>query len=122
MYPTIRIFPNPQSLARLVLLGCCFALALSSGVTHADSLKPLLGKWHMAGEAPLTIEFKPDGSYVAVSPHGLLVGHWEVTDNKLATWRSPARPKRLNEFRFDGDSLIITDARGVAHVHNRVRE
>lgn len=75
----------------------------------------------MRGEAPLTIEFKEDGSYVAISAQGLLFGRWEVIDgNQLATWRTESRPKRISRFKVLDDSLIITDANGVAHNHTRV--
>ncbi|MEM7253881.1 MAG: hypothetical protein AAF493_20880 [Pseudomonadota bacterium] len=114
----IRVLGLIGALASSILIAVS-AQALEGSGGSASEIA-LVGKWRMVSE-PVTIEFKPDGSYVAVSAQGLLVGRWEVTaENQLATWRSEAWPKRISRFELTQDSLVITDARGTPHAHRRI--
>lgn len=101
---------------------CTIALAtLLTGFT-ADCEADVIGHWQLIAEKhAMHIEFKEDGTYVAQTALGEMLGHWELLGPaKIATWSSDEKPKRISEFAIVGEFLIIVGDQGTALRHKRV--
>lgn len=103
----------------LVLLVLGLSLAPSM---QAQELSPLVGYWKLIKQPyDLTIEFKPDGTYVALTRMGVMSGHWEIgADSRLSTWSSDSRPKKVSEFVLRASLLVITHSNGEKLTHRRI--
>lgn len=108
---------NRSSLALFVGLA-----AMTVSVWATDPAPGLVGHWQLVEqEYDLTIEFLDNGLYVALTNRGVMTGRWEQLDeSRLATWNSKGLPKRVSEFRVDGDILIITNESGARLTHHRM--
>ncbi len=99
--------------------------ALPRGADRTETVTArLVGRWRLDGASPpLVIEFGADGRYRVTGPGGPGEGFWRLEGaDRIATWRDPSRPPRVNRFTFSGGRLVIIDARGRFHKHTRVEE
>ena len=111
---SIRVSPK---LAVLVALAI-FVIPAVAGDTPSD----LVGHWTLI-EQPynLTIEFKENGVYIALTKRGVRIGRWEQLDeSRLSTWNNSSLPKRVSKFSVAGDILTITDDSGTTLKHRRI--
>ncbi len=111
----------------LAVIGWLAAAGL--GTAHAQTLggqneasATIIGSWRLHGaKPPMTITFKPNGTYDAVTSSGLRTGRWALTsDGEITTWADDGRPKRVNGFALNDEALVIIDERGRFHKHRRV--
>ena len=105
----------------LATLLAVVATAVSPAAVASEVAERLIGRWMLMNQADaLQIEFHADGSYKAFTVGNAINGKWALVDDKhLATWVKEDRPKRVNRFSVDANKLVITDERGVQHVHER---
>ena len=103
-------------LVAVTLLFCWPFLPASAEDTH------IIGYWELV-EQPfdLTIEFRSDGHYVALTAMGVMTGRWAlVDDSHLATWSSENKPQRISEFTLEGATLTIIEPDGSFLKHRRL--
>ena len=94
----------------------------SQSLWASEASSGLVGHWELVDQKyDLTIEFKDNGGYIALTNSGVMTGRWEQLDeSRLSTWNSGRIPKRVSEFTIEGDLLIITDESGVRLTHRRI--
>ena len=88
----------------------------------SDDTPDLVGHWELI-EQPydLTIEFKDNGAYIALTKRGVMTGRWEeLEESRLSTWNNEQLPRRLSVYSIEGDILTITDASGTQLKHRRL--
>ena len=110
---------TPSMVARHWLAAALLAV---SAIVNAAEPAPIVGHWELV-EQPydLTIEFKPNGVYVALTAMGVMTGRWEVVnETQIATWASDNRPRQVSEYRIVDDMLFITDTAGQQLKHARI--
>ena len=97
-------------------------VALGGQPSAQAQQESLVGHWRIVDQSyDLTIEFKANGSYVALTAMGVMTGRWETSEgNYVSTWASDNRPRQVSHFRFEDGRLIITDATGQELVHERI--
>ena len=103
-------------LVAAVLLLCCPLLPASA------QSPDIVGYWELV-EQPfdLTIEFRADGHYVALTAMGVMTGRWTLVDEThLATWSSENKPQRISEFTLEGATLTIIEPDGSFLKHRRL--
>ena len=87
-----------------------------------EAVSGLVGHWELVEEKyRITIEFKDNGAYIALTERGVMTGRWEQLDEShVSTWSSDRLPKRVSEFSIDEDTLVITDEGGTGLTHRRI--
>jgi len=89
---------------------------------RAQQMPALVGYWELIEQShDLTIEFKANGVYIALTPKGVMSGRWEINEDKqLSTWSSDNSPRKVSQFAIEKGLLVITHSSGQKLVHRRI--
>ncbi len=106
----------------LFLTTFAHAQTSAAAANTAQAEPSLIGVWKMyRNKESVFIEFRPDGSYRAMTKQGLSEGNWTQVDKyNIATWVSEDQPRRVNGFRLHRGNLIIISEIGSYQMHKRV--